>query len=352
MAHRIQGPVNPETGWAVWGQGPAVDVLTGAIQRGPGHAYIFSGPERSGRRRAALEFARALCCPNAGPAGVPCGACAVCGRIERGVFPDVTVYDLGAQAERDKDKSRNLTLNISTVREVASAVAYRPSEAPWRVVVVDDAETMQETAQEAFLKTLEEPPAYAVIILLATDVEALLPTILSRCREIRFGYSSRTEIHAALLAAGVDGDRATRIADAAEGSIGWAFDSANDDSLVKARERELHEALAFVFADAYEQAVQAVLMADEFPKARELVFGRLRLLQAIWRSALYVRHGIETSSTNAIVASKWEDFRRIPPGDLIRAIRAVDTCIANLEANVRPRLALESMVIAWPRLTP
>lgn len=350
MSETYRSPVDPETGWRVWGQCSAVSELRGAIAGGPSHAYIFSGPKQSGRRLAALNFARALCCPRAGANGVPCGTCSICGRIERGVFPDVTVFDLESQAIRDKDKSKNLTLNISTVRDVSAAIAYRPAEATWRVVIVDDAETMQETAQEAFLKTLEEPPAYVVLILLGTDVDSLLPTILSRCRVIRFGYSSRTDIQAALVAGDLDAERASRIAEVAEGSMGWAFESANDASLIEAREADHQDAMDFVLSSAYQRIVKSVLIADEFPRSREAVFGRLHLLQAIWRSALYVREGVESPSANAIAASKRDDFRQLSTEDLVRAIRAVDTCIANLEANVRPRLALESMVIAWPKV--
>ncbi len=266
------------------------------------------------------------------------------------MFPDVTVFDLATQAIRDKDKSRNLTLNISTVREIAGATAYRPAEAPWRVIIVDDAETMQETAQEAFLKTLEEPPAYVLLILLATDVEGMLPTILSRCRIVHFGSSPPAEVREALVAAGVIPDRAGRIAGAARGSMGWAFESANDDSLVEGREAEMRDALDFVLADAYPRMVKAVLMADEFSGDRSGVFNRLHLLQAVWRSALHVNLDVPLGSMNVDEVSNNEEMRRISREDLVRAIRSVDTCVANLESNVRPRLALESMVTAWPRV--
>jgi DNA polymerase-3 subunit delta' len=297
-----------------------------------------------------MELARALCCPDRKPEGVPCRICAVCRRIGRGVFPDVTTFNLQTQAARDGDKSRNLTLNIGTVREVASAVAYRPAEAAWRVAIVDDVETMQETAQEAFLKTLEEPPPFVVLILITTDVEALLPTILSRCRVIRFGSSPAGDVRDALTSAGVETAQAVRIADAAQGSMGWAFDSANDDSLVSGREADARAALDFVMADPYQRVVEAIHLADEFGKAREAVFGRLDLFQAIWRSALYVRQGVDSASGAALTKPIHADIRSQSTEDLIRAIRAVDTCVANLEANVRPRLALQSMVLGWPRM--
>lgn len=268
------------------------------------------------------------------------------------MFPDVTVFDLASQAIRDKDKSRNLTLNIATVREVASAIAYRPAEARWRVIIVDDAETMQETAQEAFLKTLEEPPAYAVIILVATDTDGLLPTILSRCRVVRFGSSSGGDIERALTAAGTKSDSASRIAAAAEGSMGWAFDSANDPSRIDERETKLGEAIEFVSAGGYDRVVRAVLLADEFSKDREGVYNRLQLVQSVWRSALHVNLDVRSASRGPALESHGDDVRRMTQADLVRAIRSVDTCIANLEANVRPRMALESMVIAWPRMSP
>ncbi len=347
----IRSAIDPDTGWSVWGQAPAVSALQAALDRGPGHAYIFSGPSGSGRRLVALEFARALCCPEAEPGGPPCGDCSVCGRIERGVFPDVTVFDLASQAVRDKDKSRNLTLNIATVREVAAAVAYRPAEARWRVVIVDDAETMQETAQEAFLKTLEEPPAYAVIILLATDTDGLLPTILSRCRVVRFGSSSPASIEAALTAAGVESNPASRIAATAEGSMGWAFDAADDGSLIDQRETSLREAFDFVSAAAYDRVVRAFLLADEFSKDRDGVYNRLQLVQSVWRSALHLNLDVHNAAlVDATLKPHRDAVIGMSRGDLVRAIRSVDTCIANLEANVRPRLALESMVIAWPRM--
>lgn len=347
----IRSGVDPETGWSLWGQRPVVDALQAALDRGPGHAYIFSGSPASGRRRAALEFARALSCANPGQAGLPCGACSVCKRIDRGVFPDVTVFDLASQAVRDKDKSRNLTLNIATVREVGAAVAYRPAEGRWRVVIVDDAETMQETAQEAFLKTLEEPPAYAVIILLATDTDGLLPTILSRCRVVRFGLSPRSDIERALRSAGAGSDLASRVATAAQGSMGWSFDAANDPPLMEQREARQREAIALVAAGGYDRMVQAVLIADEFSKDREGVYNRLQMAQAVWRSALHAHLDVGSSSAVGTMELDRGVVSRMSPGDLVRAIRSVDTCIANLEANVRPRLALESMVIAWPRAT-
>ncbi len=350
-ADRYHYARNPETGWSIWGQRAAVTELRNAIRSVPNHSYVFTGPAQSGKRAAALDFARALCCPNASEADSFCGQCGFCRRIERGVFPDVTLFDLKTQAERDKDKSKNLSLNISTVREIGAAVAFRPTEAQWRIAIVDDVETMQETAQEAFLKTLEEPPPYAVIILLTSDVDGLLPTIRSRCVPVRFGLSPIRDVQSALEAAGMGADEADRIASLSHGAIGWAFEAANDQSLIQERADDLTESLEIVLASGYDRMVRAVIMADEFAKDRDRIFTRLQSLQGVWRTALYIQQGIEDGAHVRQLGASIDGFRAIQVTDLIRSIRSVDTCIANLESNVRPRLAMESMVIAWPNVT-
>lgn len=338
---------DPATGWSVWGQHAAVAELRRSLDRGPGHAYIFSGPSQAGKRAAALDFARSLCCPNLDDAGQFCGLCNVCRRIGRGVFPDVTVFDLKSQTDREKDKSRNLTLNISTVREITGAVSYRPMEANWRVVVVDDVETMQETAQEAFLKTLEEPPGYAILILITSDAELLLPTICSRCIPIRFGLSPSREIQAGLEASGVDPEQASRIVSFAQGSPGWAFAAADEPDMIEERERIANESVRFVLADGYDRLVTATFLADDFSRDRSGVFTRLQAVQGVWRAALYRHQGLGDGDALALHEAA-DRFRALPLGDLVASIRAVDACIASLEANVRPRLALEAMVLAWP----
>ena len=328
---------DPESGWPVWGQAPAVGELRQAVLAGPRHAWILAGPEGSGKYLAARTFAKALSCPNrAAGSAVPCDACSVCRRIDRGVFPDVVEFGLRQQVERDGDKSRNLTLNVATVREVSSSVSFRPTESPWKVVIVSDAETMQETAQEAFLKTLEEPPSYAVILLLASDLEPVLPTIQSRCSVVRFGSAPETEVTRALLASGVAAQNARSIAGFAGGNMGWAFRAANDPTLLDARRRELAEAQAVVNASPYDQLVACFHLADEFGKDRDATYRRISLFQSVWRDRL----------ATALDGSE-HDVDLALARQAVLAIKSIDRCVMNLEANVRPRLALESMVASW-----
>jgi DNA polymerase-3 subunit delta' len=285
-----------------------------------------------------MSFAKALCCPNRPPAQpVACGVCSVCRRIDREVFPDVVEFSLDRQAQREGNKSRNLTLNVATVREVAAAVAYRPAEAAWKIVVVRDAETMQETAQEAFLKTLEEPPSYAVILLLVDDLEPILPTIQSRCTVVRFGQVNRAEVARALSAAGVPDPQSAAISEIAKGSIGWALQAAGDGEMLAARQRELDEARTWAAGTAYDRLVTSIRLADEFARNREATLGLLALVQEVWRGRLEVLLGLHQEHSDLARAA-----------EVVGAIRSIDRCIASLEANVRPRLAMEAMVADWP----
>jgi DNA polymerase-3 subunit delta' len=299
---------------------------------------------------AALEFARALCCQDPPGAGQYCDACSVCRRIARGVFPDVTLFDLSTQAERDREKSRNTTLNVTTVREITSALAYRPSEARWRIAIVDDADSMQETAQEAFLKTLEEPPSYAIVLLLAAETERLLETIRSRCTLVRFGAPSVDAIQQALEASGVSSTDAGSIAVLSDGAMGWAFQASRDPELASHRSTLVTSAVEWVKASSYERMVRALQAADAWSAARDAVRERLEAVLKVWRLLLLQQHQAIQVHGDAILGALPETPVNASPQDMVRAVSSVQEALDDLEANVRPRLVLESMVGAWPTL--
>lgn len=332
-------------GWQIRGQDRLTDELRRSVAAGPRHAYIVSGRSHSGKLTCATEFAAALLCPNTGETAVPCRECSICRRISRGVFPDLSIFDLSTQAAMEKSEGRNLALNISTVRRITSEVSLRPSEADWKIVIVNDVETMQETAQEAFLKTLEEPPPYVVILLLTTDADLLLPTILSRCMTLRMQIPSVGTIARALVETGVDPDRADEIALLSDGLIGWAFWAAEDPSLVEDQAMLRSRARSWIASDPYRRLVSATLLADSFARDRSAVFAELMAAQRIWRDLLHFieRVGPENHPTDLDLSSIEISSMSVAAG-----LRSIDLCIANLEANVRPRLALQGMVSSWP----
>jgi DNA polymerase III subunit delta' len=160
---------------AIRDQDEAVTLLRRALASGRvAHAYAFVGPEGSGRKATALAFASALVAPAGGPAAA---------RAERGVHPDVRL--LGPTPPPSNPKGAP-ALRIEAIRELERGAALKPAEGPAKVFIVDEAEKMTLATPQALLKTLEEPPARTVIILILAQLRALPATVLSRCQVVRF----------------------------------------------------------------------------------------------------------------------------------------------------------------------
>ncbi len=329
--------IDTPTAWPIWGHTHAVKELVAASIRGPRHAYILTGFDYLGKSTLATLFAQALLCEQPVAPGVPCLVCRSCRRVSRGTHPDCSAWDLERQqAAADKaSTAKNLSLNIQTVRDISSSLAMRPMESRYRVAIVDDVETMQETAQEAFLKTLEEPPSYAVILLLTTDAELLLETIRSRAMTISLQSVPTVVIRRGLLTQGVAPDKAESLAEASDGRPGWALRAMHDDRLLAERLQLKAAAEEWIAADRYQQLVEATRLGEAFAKDRAGVFARLSAVQAEWRSR----------TIEMLAATDPADARLY-----VRALKSVDTCFSDLDANVRPKLALQSMVLQWPIL--
>ena len=183
------------------GQAEAVALLRRAVEGGRvAHAWAFIGPHGAGRRTSALAFAKALVAPSGGAAA---------SRVDRGLHPDV--HFLGPTPPASNPKGTP-AIRVENIRELERLASLKPAEAPWKVFIVDEAETMTGAAPQAFLKTLEEPPARTVIILVLSQVRALPATVLSRCQIVRFRPRA-VEGAVALLPGGAGEDRAR--------ALGW-----------------------------------------------------------------------------------------------------------------------------------
>src|SRR5436189_2513038 len=177
-------------------QAEAKRLLRAALAEGPAHAYLFHGPPGVGKRDMALAFAAELIRDR--------------GRVERGAHPDLyVVRPIGDQ------------IRIDDVRELRRDLHMRPFEADRRVYLVLSAETMNEDAADALLKDLEEPPAYAVIVLVADDLGPLPDTILSRCQLVPFTRLSERAVREeiAARAPGLDPPEAAALARLAAGRL-------------------------------------------------------------------------------------------------------------------------------------
>jgi DNA polymerase III subunit delta' len=175
------------------GQEKAIGMLVGIMNRQRlASSYLFSGEPGIGKKATAMNFAKALNCNNAGIGGQgsgadACDACNSCMKISAGTHPDIILL---SPEERQ--------IRIEEIRMIDDALSFKPFEGRKKVVIVDDAETMNVAAANAFLKTLEEPPDDSVIILISSRPDLLLPTIRSRCSRINFSPLSSDECRAVL----------------------------------------------------------------------------------------------------------------------------------------------------------
>jgi len=157
------------------GQEDAIRRLKSAIKNNRiAHAYIFAGPRDSGRSLLAKNFAKALNC--ADPGDPPCDTCASCKKIDKEIHPDV-------KSVAYNGKGGDIT--IEQIRELENYIVLKPYEGRYKVFIIEDAHLMNTAAANSFLKTLEEPPANSVLILITERPADLPPTIASRCQVIR-----------------------------------------------------------------------------------------------------------------------------------------------------------------------
>jgi DNA polymerase-3 subunit delta' len=159
------------------GQEHIIEILKGAVaasrtgeeSQEMTHAWVFTGPPGSGRSSAAVAFAQALTCPNNG-----CGTCNDCNSAKTHAHPDVEII-----------RTEGLSIKVEEVRELLTRVAWAPSMGGWRVVVMEDADRLTESAANALLKAIEEPGTRTVWLLCAPTLHDVLPTIRSRCRHLQ-----------------------------------------------------------------------------------------------------------------------------------------------------------------------
>ncbi|WP_298820189.1 DNA polymerase III subunit delta' [Chloroflexus sp.] len=314
------------------------------------HAYLFTGPPGIGKSLLALRMAQALTCER--QTGDPCLQCRTCRRVERGNHPDVRVAGMETQAAAAKadEAARQKELKIATIREWQRDLALRPYEAARRVLILRDAERLSEEAANAMLKTLEEPPEFATLLLVAHSNE-LLPTIVSRCRVLRLRPLSREQVAAALRARGATPERAVELAAWSGGRVGWAITMLADETAQAARREQLAALIALREQDLSAGLQWAEQRAKEYRAGeQETVLAWLELWQSWWRDVVYVAAGCDEAVTNVDRRAELAALaRQVKPAEALAFWQQIVMTGQQLRENVNPQLALEHLVLHLPR---
>jgi DNA polymerase III subunit delta' len=311
-------------------------------------SLLFAGPAGVGKHLTALAVAQALNCTKTGQvSGLSdrgsvdgCGVCAACTRIARGVHPDVLLVAPGDSG----------AIKIDQVRDIVDRAQYRPFEGRRRVVIVDEADALVQPAQNALLKTLEEPTPSSVFILVTARPDMLLPTVLSRCPQLRFRPLSAADIAAALIARGRSEAEARAVAAIADGSLGQALQIRAGD-LVESRElaQEVLEKAAAQPDPArrIETAQRLIAKPPSGVTERDQLATHLRAMAVLLRDiALLATGGDDRALANADVRPALARLTNTYHGARgTRAFAAVDRALFALQRNAGVKLVADWLVL-------
>ncbi|MCS6994429.1 MAG: DNA polymerase III subunit delta' [Anaerolineales bacterium] len=325
--------------WGLFAHDWAVDMLMRHIQQGAlRHAYLFTGPAGVGRRTLAMRLAQAIQCPTPVAAGVPCRTCRVCRQIEAGQHIDLMVV----QAETEGG-----TLKVEQVREVARFLSLKPYQAAFKVVLFLRFQEANASAQNALLKTLEEAPAYALLMLTADNPEQLLPTIVSRCEVIRLRPASIPALTEFLTTQGIEPTRARLLAHLSGGRPGYALRLSADEQALAFRSETLDELRELLSAPVRTRFAYAETLAKDKETFRRTLFVWL----SFWRDVLLRVAGSQAPLTNADRTQEVEALAaQLSLAQARTLTEQAEQAIERLEKNLNARLLAEVLFVDWPKL--
>jgi len=339
---------------SIIGHDRPVSILKRAIQNeAVAHAYLFSGEQGIGKRLTARAFAAALNCQAAGPAG-GCGVCSSCRKAASGSHPDVRVVMpesrdeqlLASLSSKEAAKASD-EIKIDQIRRAQESISLKPSEGQKKVLIVDSAETMNDAAQNAFLKTLEEPPGDSLIILITSMPQSLLPTIRSRCQELKFQPLPRRVLAEVLREKrGLDAGDAWFAAALSRGSLGRALDMD-----VEKEKTDREQFLALWDGLGAMRNDEIIALADGVAKDRE-GFDRILDIGVEWLRDRIVYQ--ETGDERLLVFAGGIDRIRGEQGrfSLPKALRDVNLFIVSrdlLERRISAQLVAENLFLKLGR---
>lgn len=325
--------------WNITGHEWAVDMLQKHIIHGTTrHAYLFSGPPGLGRRTLAWRFAQALNCPTPSAPGLPCGECRDCKQIEALKHADLSV--IAAETEGG-------TLKVDQIREVRKTLTLKPYMSKYRVALFLRFHEANDNAANALLKTLEEAPSYAVLILTADNPEQLLPTIISRCEVLRLRPLRVDEVQAALEERGFEQRHSKLIAHISGGRMGYALRLMEDAALLEKREERLNELMGLLSASR----VEKFKYADQLAKDKDGMRQAILFWLSYWRDILLRTAQAESPLTNVDRNLEIEDLAaQLDLSTARRTVQGLEATLEKMDRNVNTRMLAEVLLLDLPKV--
>jgi DNA polymerase-3 subunit delta' len=345
-SHKKRKEIPPHN-WPVYGHDWAVDYLRKAmLNQRIRHAYLIIGTANIGKDTLAHAFAMALNCTYDDLLARPCLECRSCHLAISGNHPDM-LYS-------ETDESTG-TLKIDAIRQVTRLLALKPYDARYRIAIFRDFDHAQKQAQDAMLKTLEEPPPQSILLLLAESYEEIQPTIISRCQLIRLQPVATPAIQEALLREEASEEQATLLARLSSGRIGWALQALRDPDVLAKRDEDLNLLVEALSGKRSKRFAIAESLFEHTRKGRE---GKAEVLDLLQRWQTFLRDVMLLSLESPVKPANSDRHleiqqivQRVQPDEARAAVEATQKAIRVItNTNAHVRMVLEVMMLDYPGL--
>ncbi len=331
--------------WQIFGHDWAVNLLQHQVLNGSiRHAYLFVGPKGVGRRTLALRFAQSLNCSAQPKPGVACLACRDCRQIEVMAHPDLSLL---TPEEGHKD------ILIDQVRALQHTLSLAPYASAYRIALLPDFQRATNQAANALLKTLEEPSDRVVLLLTASVLEALLPTIVSRCEVIRLRSSSIPDAQIFFIKKmGLSEEKANLIAHLSGGRIGAGKRLIEDADSFDHRRMVLDNLFTMLPAAVYDRFTTAEKLTRSYDQARKNVGETLPIWLSFWRDVFVRASGADVPLVNIDIEPQIVSAASSLDVHTARSL-VIDheQALQQMDAYVNVRLLVETLMLKWPKLT-
>jgi DNA polymerase-3 subunit delta' len=315
------------------GQGSVIQHLQNAIRLGKvSHAYIFEGEEGSGKKLLAGVFAKTLQCEEG--KSMSCNHCRSCMQADTGNQPDII-----------RVTHEKASIGVDDIRlQVNGDIQIKPYHSPYKIYIIDSAEKMTEQAQNALLKTLEEPPEYAVILLLTDNKNKLLPTILSRSVQLQLRPVDKQDIKQFLMEKHQVPDYLAEVsADFSSGNVGKALKYASSEEF----EQMKGEVLDLLKNIGMMEQSELISKSKKIASHRESIMDYIDLMLLWYRDVLMLK---ATGKPDLLLYR--ERYPQIREQAVVMSYEGIERCIKAIEqvklqqkANVNSEAALELMLL-------
>ncbi|WP_010167010.1 ATP-binding protein [Candidatus Epulonipiscium viviparus] len=297
------------------------------------HSYIFEGNKGVGKKSLAAEIAKILLCEDAIDE-IACGKCSACKMMDAKVHPDFI------QIEKDTKITKIETIKEKLLKEVS----IKPYKGKYKIFVIAEAETLRSVGQNAILKTIEEPPTYALIFLVTTNIEMLLPTIRSRCIHISFSGLSETELKDYCKKYSIN-NKLIHLK-FAEGSIGKLKDNIYDEKFLDLRA----EAMDYILSICSCNVLSLYKVVSVLRENKEFVLKILEFWKLFFRDMLLYKR---IQATDLYFSDYINDIKRLAAimqySEISENIKNIDVASNDIQNNINAVLVIENLLLSFKK---